>query len=320
MEKPGQGEELEQAAETTEQQTPVVETVSAETEKAKDKVEAAAPVAPEYTPDYKFKSYDKELEFDDWLKAAIKSKEHEEKLRDIYTKAHGLDDMKPKYNSLQEKYGKINEQYTTITGSINKLEKHLQSGDIGTFFEGLGYNKETANQMIAKYMLEQIKLQEMPEDQRKILLDAQAATKKSMTYEEQNQLLQQQLEEVKTNQFKTEIDLTLNHPEFADVVKFYDSKLGKPGAFEDRMIKRGKEIYFGESRTATPKEVASEIAAEIKVFMDQQQVAANPMQQQFQAKPKPTIPQMQGNSTSPAQKGFSSFEDIDKYVQERWGQ
>src|SRR5688500_3044500 len=56
---------------------------------------------PQYTPNYKFKVMDEEKEFDDFLKGAIKTKEDEEKLRDIVTKAYGLDAHKKTHETLK---------------------------------------------------------------------------------------------------------------------------------------------------------------------------------------------------------------------------
>jgi hypothetical protein len=47
-----------------------------------------------WKPSFKFKVKDKELEFDDFVKPIIKTKDLEQKFKDLYEKAHGLDEVK----------------------------------------------------------------------------------------------------------------------------------------------------------------------------------------------------------------------------------
>ena len=59
------------------------ESTDLSTEQVSSEVAAAAS-EPAYAPNYKFKVKDKELEFDDFVRGAVTSKEHEAKLRDLY--------------------------------------------------------------------------------------------------------------------------------------------------------------------------------------------------------------------------------------------
>lgn len=319
---------LEEVESAPQENSEVEETPKAETsKKGKSKNADSTQVAPSvqgaaeandgsanlYTPNYKYRVYDKELEFDEWLRGSIKNKEQEEKLRDIFTRAEAMPDLKEKYKAAQE----YRTKYETTQKNINKIEKHLQSGDIESFFSAIGYQPAQTQQMLAKYVKGLIDQQEMPEEQRQQLLAHRQAQQRAMELEEKYSQAQTGRQELETRLLGMELEMTLNNPEFSDFVKYYDEKVGKPGAFKEEVIQEGHRRSLERGVTASPKEVVAEIVGKMRMFGGSP--TAVQAQQQFPAKPKPTIPNMQTRGGSPAMKNFTSFEDIEKYREERWG-
>jgi hypothetical protein len=92
-----------------------------------------------WEPNYGFKVKDEEHEFDDWVRPAIQSKEHEEKLRELYTKAFGLDGVKSRleenerrFQDVHGKYSSVNTQYEQMQNGLQKLGD-LREKDFSTF-------------------------------------------------------------------------------------------------------------------------------------------------------------------------------------------
>lgn len=268
----------------------------------------------DYTPNYKYRVLDKELEFDERIRGAIKSKEQEDLLRDLYTKAYGLDEIKPKYASALEYKNK----YETTQKNIQKIEKYLVDEDVENFFGALGWSPEKTQQTLAKYIKSVLDQQEMPEDQRMQLAQHKQDKLKAQQYEEMVNQERSSKQELETRILGMELDMTLNSPDFSEFAKFYDERRGKPGSFKERVILEGHRRSLETGRTASPREVVAEIVGEMKALGSFPTPNQAP-NQQFQAKPKPTIPNVQTRGGSPAQKNFNSFDDIEKYVAEQWG-
>lgn len=288
--------------------TKEVHSAPAPESKLQDQVSQAAP---DYQPNYKFKAYDKEHEFEEWLRGAIKSKEVEEKARTLHAKAYAHDDLRQKYEKAQEFANK----YDNIEKNISKLEKMLNTGDVGGFFEGLGYSRDQATQLLSKYVLEQLNYREMSEDQRKAYDESLATRKKAMTYEEQVQSLSSKLQEYETRQLDTELSLTLSDPTVADIVRSYDERMGRQGSFRDEVILRGDALSRQAGRTVSPREVVTAMADYAKKLIGPLESYQSPT---VQAKPKPALPNIQSRgNTSPAKQRFNSLEDLEKHIADR---
>jgi len=96
-----------------------------------DTGEIATEESVEYTPSYKYKVKDEEREFDKRLHAAIKTKEDEDYIRDLHTRADGLDTYKKKHSDLEGQTNKI-------VAGLQKLQQFRDSGDIGNLVKSLG--------------------------------------------------------------------------------------------------------------------------------------------------------------------------------------
>jgi hypothetical protein len=292
------------------EQSPPEQVLGEKAPESKSDGETPPPVD-EYVPNYKFKAYEKDFEFEDWARAAIKNKEAEEKARALHAKAYAHDDLREKYTKVQE----YRTKYDNIEKNISKLEKLLNTGDVGGFFEGLGYNKETATQMLSKYVLDQINYKEMPEDQRKAFDHQRMVEKKAMTYEEQVTSMQSKLEEYETRQLDTELSLNLNDPTVSEIVRAYDERMGKPGAFREEVILRGDSLSRQMGRIATPKEVVAQMADFAKKLIGPLESYQQPT---VPARPKPALPNIQSRgNTSPAKQRFNNLEDLEKHIADR---
>src|SRR5690606_24340502 len=67
-----------------------------------------------WKPSFKFKVKDKELEFDDFVKPIIKTKDLEQKFKDLYEKAHGLDEVKTSREAFKQQVEEWKGKYNQV--------------------------------------------------------------------------------------------------------------------------------------------------------------------------------------------------------------
>jgi len=283
----------------------------------------AANITDTWKPSLKFKVKDKELEFDPLFKDVIKSKDQEAKMRELYEKAHGLDEVKTRRDALTQELATEKQKLTQVDQSLKNLGTLVQRKDYGTFFDILKIPKAD----IIQYAIQELKYQELPADQKAAIDQQRQMQQQFFDLQAQNQAMQQQLQGAGVQQTNFEIDQAINAPEVAAIAQAFDARAGKPGAFREELLKRG-QYYENVHRISPP---ASQLAAELINLMGataqvtQGQAAPSQGTQGQQAQvvqnqqQKPVIPSFQGGSTnkSATKKVPMSTDDLRKMRQER---
>lgn len=271
----------------------------------------------QYTPNFKFKVNDKELEIDDFLKPIVKNKDVETKLREIYEKAHGIDAVKTAREQFKKQAEEWQGKYTTVETSLQSLGQMVKKGDYRTFFDVLNIPKQD----IINYAIQELKYQELPPEQRQAI-DAEREREIALSQtSQQNQMLQQQMAQMVQQQAQFELNQELAAPTVAQVITAYDTRAGKPGAFRAEVIRRGQ--YYEAVHKISPP--ASQLVQEVLALVGTQQAQPGPMdssqdssgQTASSQQQKPVIPSFSGGGTkSPtSRKVPSSIEDLRKMRQ-----
>lgn len=275
-----------------------------------------------WKPNFKFKVKDKELEFDDFVKPVIKTKDVEQKLKDLYEKAHGIDEVKTSRDSFKKQFEEWQGKYNQVETSLKTLGSYVKKGDFRSFFEALNIPKD----QILRYAIDELKYQEMsPEQRQQIDLQRQQQAEFEMA-QTQNQTLQQQMAQLVQQQTTFELSQELSKPEVAQIASAYDqmivAKGGQPGAFKAEVIRRG-QYYEAVHKVSPPaSQLVQEILSLVGVQAQAQQGSqaasqGTPSQVVQNQKAKPVIPSFQGGGAkSPAKKVPSSIEDLRKMRQE----
>lgn len=128
-----------------------------------DVVEAVADDAleePEYVPSYEYSVKDKTLEFDSRLRDSIKSKEDEDYIRDLYTRADGLESYKTKAADFES-------QAQSLVGGYQTLQDYRDKGDMRGLQKALGLTDDAILDFASTLLDED----ELPEDQKQMLTD-----------------------------------------------------------------------------------------------------------------------------------------------------
>lgn len=281
---------------------------------------------PSYTPNYKFKVMDREMEIPEKWRAIVKDADTEKEARELFEKAYGLDEVKKSRDSVREEYKtyKSNTEpnvrmLTQAAQLYSQGKEALEGGNAraGVFklteaFKVLGVPK----QVLQRYILEDLKLDELPPEQK-------ASYNRAHELEQQNQMFQQQLEQMKseTQNFRVqqrtaELNQVISRPDISPIVQAFDQRNGQ-GSFYNEVVLRGNMYFSTYQKDPSAEQVVSEI---IKQYGLQAPAPAAPTQPQVaQNGSVPVIPAVKGGTQSPVGKNFKSIEDIKKYAQEKYG-
>jgi hypothetical protein len=266
--------------------------------------------SPDYTPNLKYSVADQEKEFDDMFKEFVKSKEHEEKLRDLYTRADGLERVKMRRDELENKYQTLESQVGEVMRTVEKGDlKNAMSAlgvdvsDFGAIAKGLGYTKE----QILQHAYQLASLTPEQEQYQNQLTEAQM---QQMQLQKEREHYQQELQMLKVQGRKTELQSVLTSQEVSGLTKTYDSALGTPGAFEQEVIRRGF-LHHKLTGEDLPVHAAVEQVAAIARHMKQAQEPKAP-RSQGEIKVIPNVGS--GGSQAPVSKKISSIESLKAYA------
>lgn len=304
----------------------VIEQVDPQLVDPQDPVDPVEPQdPPEYTPNFTFKVMDEEKSFDDFLQSAVTTKEQEDALRDLYTKAYGLDPVKTKYESLskqvKETYEPLQQQYQQLTTGLQNLGAMIKEES----FEGRNYRQffdtlKIPNEHILRYAKQILDYQELPPEQRQAYDHQQQLQQQSMTLQQQNQWFQQQLQEQAIQARDMQINMELSKPEVGSFIQEFDKLAGQPGSFRQQVLNEGSLFFQTNQREASPQELVKIVMDKWKAFVPVtpaqpqpgQVPGATPMNpvNPGQAAQAPVIPNVKSTGNSPARKQITSLADI----------
>jgi hypothetical protein len=302
-------EEVQQELPLESEETPteeVVETPETGTEEV--------PEEPQYTPNYGFTSMDKEYEFDEFVRDAIKDEETEKKVRELYEKAYGLDHVKGKFEKASQEITGLREyetKYNNIDQSLKNLSRHVQNGDFDTFFNSLNIPEEN----IYAWVQKKIQEADLPEEHRTELERARESQKRAMLLEQENQRYAQQIEQQEVQARTFELEQSLTRPEIMTFATEYDARAGQAGAFKAEVIRQGQLEYHTSGYDIPVSEAIKRTMDHYGKFVQVQEQGqqAQPTTPQPAAQPaqqKPIIPNVEGKASSPIKQGPRSLEEL----------
>lgn len=320
------------APETTTQAAPepektlkekIGEVAKAAKSKAQAKIDPAASVVPEkaaFVPNYKFKALDAEHEIPEALRAAIKDADTEKQVRELMLKSIGMDHIKPKYQEVRQKYEEVNSAYSNINKEIQELRSFVQKDDFDSFFEKLNIPQDK----ILQYAVKKVQYGELPPEQQQAIEARRDAERRASMLEQQNQQLSEQAMSQAVEAKRWSLQMVMQRPDVSSFAEAYDKARGKPGSFQEVVIRTGEAAYYTRQKDLSPDEAVKEAMELIGPMARAQAAQATPAQQQAApaaqapAKP-PVIPNVQGRSSvSPTKKAPTSVEDLKKLYKDKY--
>lgn len=273
--------------------------------------EGVTPVQQAYNPNYKFSVMDKEHEIDEWARPWIKDADTEKKLKDLYTKAYGLEHTKARAQEIEGELGKYKDSYTNLYKDVEEAVTYKNRGDLDTFFEKVGLS----NDKIYDWILAKINRQNLPPEQKQVYEQLEA--KQRAEYEREQQLSQMntQYQTLAEKHREMEVDFELAKPTVQETVQRYDSVNGK-GAFKRFVAEYGLMHHSQTGQDPTAEMAVEAVVKRIGGLMQQPQAMQNPTASGGQEKPLPVIPNVSGRNVSPQRKSPKSISDLKKLADE----
>lgn len=279
-----------------------------------------ATVEEEWTPNTTFTTNDDKLQFDDFLVGAIKNKENEDRVRDLYERAYGLDYVKESRDRIREEmagYKAEAEKAAILEKELNRIGDYRRNNDLHSYFEALNLSDDE----IFEYAKQKLQLQQDPQQMELYNAQRQQAQK----YNEANtqmEALREQNHQLIYQQKQFELDNSLSNDNVARVANAYDQRVGRPGAFKEEVINRGRYHYTVNGNDISAEQAVNEVmnlvggagmpTAPTNGQFTQNQAgmpAANTVQS-MQTQNVPTIPNLGGGSNTPIKQRPKSFDDL----------
>ena len=236
----------------------------------------------------------------------------EAKAKDLYTKAFGLDEVKPKYESERQKRTELEGEINNIRTEINTILEHKQKGDLGAFFGSLGLTDD----QVASYMLEKIKQRELPPEQQKVYTDLEALRRESSSKDKQVQEMNRMWQQAASQARRVELDSVLARTDINQLMRGYEGRIKKPGAFRDLVIKHALAEFHTTGKDLTADEAAKAV---MEMLGDVYTSQGEDTSSVAEVKALPVIPNVGGRNVSPTQKIPRSIEDLKKIRAEMIG-
>lgn len=298
--------ETSEASEITTQ--PSEETLSLADKESQIQVDETGEEKPPeaYEPNFKYNVLGIEKEFDERLRGLIKSKEDEEWLRDVMTRADGFENDKKSYKQLRQDHEKIASEYTQMNKDVNQVLEMRDKNDLDSLFQVLGIKPEAVQQW---NMRRQQYGQLTPEQ--KAYYDRQQELQRShYSLNQQNQELMNKINQIELQTRQSELTNKLSSSEHAPLIKEFDSRNGQ-NSFMAEVIRRGAlyETQMGVEKTA------DELISEVASFLTFNQQPQNPSQAGAQA-PKVIPNTGTSGGQAPVKKKPKTLDDLKRMMGE----
>lgn len=273
---------------------------------------------PSYEPNLKFKVKDKELEFDPRFHAIVKSKEDEDFLRDLHTKAYGLDEIKAAKEALAQEFEQNKGEWARQQQELRRLFS-LREANLGEFLGKLQINDDQLIEYLEAKNNPEIR--ESPHFQKANQLSTEHFTLKN-EYEDLRTSHQQNVFEL--HQIK--MDLAMNRPDVQEFAKLYETRV--PGqSFKELVRQTGDLIFKTQGKVADPRELVDQVISAYRPMFPANQVTTqDPHVQQPQAQvtpqqsaPKPPVNIGSGSNSAPVKRKFKSFDEVRRYASQLEG-
>lgn len=281
---------------------------------------------PEYVPNRKYKfsdpeKGDTEAEFDEWVNPYL-SKDSEDKFRDLFSKAKGVDLLKADREKVRAQRAAVEQEYAGFKQNVQEVLS-LKDKDLGIFCDRIGLSRP----QLAKWLLTQLeaeeKLKDLPEPLRNMYTEVQELKKQNLELTKTLSGTQSSGLQAATQALTYEVNTVMAKPEIAALVTEYDTRRGKPGAFYQQVVREGelehartgKDIPAGEAVNRALETLALQLQAPSQGATPNGQGAAPKTVVVQQTKPA-TIPNVGNGTAAATNKRPRSVDDLRKLAKE----
>lgn len=293
-------------------------TPPAQTAQALSTTEAqqTTPAAPKvYSPNYKFKVFGEEKEFDEFIRPLVKDEDSEKKIRDLYAKAHGLEPLKSRLNSELEttknSYKEVNEKYTGLSKSLAELSHFVSTDNFDAFFKTL----QIPEAKVFAWIQRKIQERELPPEQQAELKRGREYQDHLFRLQRENEELHLQLQGSSVQQNEVFLDNTLASQKYSSIAQDFDARVGTPGAFKMEIIKRGALLAQITGKDLPVEDVITDYMNSYGKILSPMNTSAvpqanTPIGTQTPGQRPPVIPHVQGQGSAPVKKAPRNLQEL----------
>ena len=264
-----------------------------------------------YTPNYNFKVHDKEHTFDPEFQSYIKDADSEKKMRDLYERAFGLDQIKPKYEKTKQDYQQLNQNWGTVTQDLQKVGLFLNNKDYGSFFKSFNLT----DQDVMQYALERLQFHELPPEKQAQIQGQQQRNEEYVKLQQENSRYRDYYQSQEVNQLQNSLNQEIGRPEISSMASQYDARAGKAGAFREAVIHHANVVYSASGKDMGAQEAVNSFT-NLMGFSPSQQAGQQtqgtmPVQPNSANRPA-TLPKIQSGGGSHVKSQVRSIDDLKK--------
>ena len=271
---------------------------------------------PAYQPNFSYKVYDEEKQFPELLRSLVKDKDTEEQIRQILSRADGLDGMKVKNTQLQERFTTFEKEAKPSIEIVGRVRSFMEKKDLHGLTSFLGIPK----QALYDYVAQELKFDENP-DLRRQVDESRSAQQRQYDLEQSANQERQRAQSIEERLFDMEFNQTLSTPELSAFAQSYDQRVGQPGAFKNRVIEHGALVWHQRKENLSPMDAAMQVYQSLQKVMGPLNAPNTPQQAAGAAPSKPQVPVIPvvggASNTSPTQKRPKSTDELRKMYAEQ---
>ncbi len=252
------------------------------------------PAQEAYTPNFSYEyrtlaGIREKKEFDDRLKQIIKTKEDEDFVRQMVTKAEGLDVNKRNLTQIEEKYANIEKEYSTIKHDVDFVLAARDRGDVFTALQAIGFNK----QQIREAVYHDLEAEKLTPQQRQAYDRKHELENSTYHLNRKIQELEQKTRSFEVQSRTTELESIINAGDIAPIAQDFDRRNG-PNAFWNEVVSRGLMYATQMGIEKKPAEVVQEIITKYSLRAPE----TKPTPTSSAPKTLPVLPNTGSNSSS----------------------
>lgn len=277
---------------------------------------AQVPQMPAYTPNYKFKAYEKEYEVDELFRPLIKDADTEAKIKALHSKAYALDPMKEKLEGTRKEFDGFKGASEPKLRAYDQFNKILENKDWDTFFKKLG----VPNEEIFSYVEKQLALMNAAPDQKAEYERNMQLRQQAYVQEEQIRQYESAYQQQALQARHMQLDSLMSRPEVQKYAGTWDERAGNIGAFRQLVVDEAAAAFYATGQDWSAEQAVQHVINKYGKVVSglggqPTQTYGGQQQPAHQGAP-PVIPHVAGRGTSPIKKVPKSLDDIKKLVAE----
>lgn len=272
-----------------------------------------ANLAEEYRPNFKYNVLDDEKEMPEEYRRYISSKDDEDRLRDLFTKADSVDYWKQKVSKSDDARLSMEQQYNSVSSALESIKK-LAKNDFTTLSQLL----EIPEDALIDHTRRLLDLEEMPEHDRRRYEEDQQIRAQNFIAQQQLQYYQQQQQQQVISQHQQRLNEAFTRPEISAFQREFDSRMGE-GSFKQHCMDYGNTMYQQTRTNIDPMRCVDDTYNKFKnlIPITTSDSVTVTSQNHPQEKPIPRVGDRM--NVAPTKRRARSIEDIKKEYAARFG-